>query len=107
HDVDVRRGPERRRVDRRPEPPATGAAVTVRLGGRLARQLDLDRAAEATAVDHLGHWMPPFDGAVTNTCALSKGKWWSRAAPGDGSPTSPLVLWVMRKYAKLSLLLSS
>src|SRR5207249_12086688 len=50
HDLDVRRGPERRGVDRRAQPAAARAAVAVGLDVGLAGQLDLDRATETTAL---------------------------------------------------------
>src|SRR2546425_147955 len=74
HDLDVRRGPERRGVDRRAQPAAARAAVAVGLDIGLARQLDLDRAAEATAPDYLSHWGPPLDSALTMPAPGSEGR---------------------------------
>src|SRR5262245_22617660 len=52
--------PQRRRVDRSPEPASTRAAMAVRLGRGLSTELQLNRATEAVAVALLTcHRNPP------------------------------------------------
>src|SRR5262249_19595372 len=50
HPADAGGRPRLRRVDRGPEPASTRAAMAERLGGGLAGELHLDRAAEAVAL---------------------------------------------------------